>query len=86
MTALCELFGLGERMGWVGRNVWLGSLPARSSLWNLAASASATQFREDIAPLVERCRADAQFTAELGDCQVSLCSLERVDDLAVGET
>src|SRR5690606_13604122 len=37
-------------------------------------------------PLVERCRADTQFTTELGDCQARLCSLECVDDLAVGET
>ena len=37
-------------------------------------------------PLVKRCRADAEFSAELWDRQTGFCSLECINDLAVGET
>lgn len=33
--------------------------------------------------LVDRYRADAQFTEEIGDRQAGLCPFERIDDLAV---
>ena len=36
--------------------------------------------------LVERCRADTELSAELWDRQTGFCSLECINDLAVGET
>ena len=37
-------------------------------------------------PLLERCRADTELPAQLWDRQASFCSLECINDLALGKT